>query len=70
MASNHICERTKKKIFPNKLEADLALARIRMKNSRRRQGGDHRPEPRYTYHCEFGDHWHLGGTRPQMESKV
>lgn len=52
------CLRTGKPMFPNKLEADLAIADTQRSNSHHRRR-KFRDEPTRSYECEFCHSWHL-----------
>lgn len=56
--ARQVCERTGKVIFPNKLEAELALADIHRSNSHNRHR-KYREEPARVYCCEYCVHWHM-----------
>lgn len=53
-----ICGYAKKQKFPNKLECDLAIAKIRSNISRHR-GAPQRDEPKRSYQCEACHKWHM-----------
>lgn len=52
------CSRTGKPMFPNELEANLALADIQRSNAHHRRR-KYREEPVRSYPCEFCHQWHL-----------
>lgn len=53
-----LCAKTRKRRYPNALEANLVVARIASKNKKNRRNSD-RDEPIRSYQCEFCSGFHL-----------
>ncbi len=62
-----ICPSTGKVAFPNRLEAELALADIHRSNSHHRHR-KYRDESVRVYCCQYCDSWHMTST-PATENR-